>query len=226
MSLSNSVESLAAIASNLLGEKAKQTIAYGELTLDVAVADYVAVCTALRDNAGTAFDTCIDLCGVDYSAYKKDADSDAGLEGFDSVGSSTNTSAATVTDHNLRFAVVIHLLSTTKNWRIRVRTYAADDAFPVLPTLLDVWPSVNWYEREAFDLFGMMFTGHPDLRRILTDYGFIGHPLRKDFPVSGHVEMKYDAVQKRVVYQPVSIEPRELTPRIIREEGYAAKSHA
>jgi len=119
-----------------------------------------------------------------------------------------------------RFAAVVHLLSITHNWRLRVRCLAADDEFPVLPSLHEIWPSVNWYEREAFDLFGLMFDGHPDLRRILTDYGFIGHPFRKDFPISGYVEMRYDPEQKRVIYQPVTIEPREVTPRVVREEHY------
>lgn len=122
--------------------------------------------------------------------------------------------------HPQRFAVVVHLLSVQHNWRLRVRCYLTDDEFPIVPSLVDIWPAVNWFEREAFDLYGIVFEGHPDLRRILTDYGFIGHPFRKDFPISGHVEMRYDAEQKRVIYQPVSIEPREITPRVVREEGY------
>jgi NADH-quinone oxidoreductase subunit C len=168
----------------------------GELTLEVPAADYLASCLKLRDSAELRFEQLIDLCGVDYSTYGGRA-KPAG-----------------------RFAVALHLLSVTHNWRLRVRCVFADDEFPLLPSLHEVWPSVNWYEREAFDLFGMVFDGHPDLRRILTDYGFSGHPFRKDFPMSGHVEMRYDPEQKRVVYQPVTIEPREVTPRIVREEHY------
>ena len=168
-----------------------------EITVEVRAADYLATCRRLRDDAGLRFEQCMDLTGVDYAAY-----GDRPREGP-------------------RFAVVLHLLSQTHNWRLRVRTFCSDDEFPVLPSLFEVWPSVNWYEREAFDLFGIVFDGHPDLRRILTDYGFIGHPFRKDFPVTGHVEMRYDPEQKRVVYQPVTIDPREVTPRIVREENYA-----
>ena len=169
----------------------------GELTLEVEAAQYASVAQKLRDDPATRFEQLIDLCGVDYAAY-----ADKPRQGP-------------------RFAVVAHLLSVTHNWRLRLRAFCADDQFPLLPSLYEVWPSVNWYEREAFDLFGIVFDGHPDLRRILTDYGFIGHPFRKDFPVSGHVEMRYDPEQKRVVYQPVTIDPREVTPRIVREEHYA-----
>jgi NADH-quinone oxidoreductase subunit C len=150
----------------------------------------------VRDEPGLGFDTLIDLCGVDYSAYK-----DGAWEGN-------------------RYAVVLHLLSVRKNHRLRVRAFCADDDFPIIASLVDVWPAVNWFEREAFDLYGIVFDGHPDLRRILTDYGFIGHPFRKDFPISGHVEMRYDPELKRVVYEPVSIPEREVTPRILREENY------
>jgi len=169
---------------------------HGELTLAVRPAGYLSVARTLRDHTELRFEQLMDLCGVDYSTY-----GDRAPQGG-------------------RFAVVLHLLSITRNWRLRVRCLFADDEFPVLPSLHEIWPSVNWYEREAFDLFGMVFDGHPDLRRILTDYGFIGHPFRKDFPISGHVEMRYDPEQKRVVYQPVTIEPREVTPRIVREEHY------
>jgi NADH-quinone oxidoreductase subunit C len=169
----------------------------GELTLEVRAADYAAAARTLRDHPDLRFEQVVDLCGVDYSTY-----GDRPREGG-------------------RFAAVSHLLSVSHNWRLRLRCFATDDAFPVLPSLVEVWPGVNWYEREAFDLFGIVFDGHPDLRRILTDYGFIGHPFRKDFPISGHVEMRYDPEQKRVVYQPVSIEPREVTPRIVREDHYA-----
>jgi len=151
----------------------------------------------LRDRAELRFETLVDACGVDYSAY----------------GHGTHAGP--------RYAVVYHLLSLANNCRLRVRAFAADDDFPVVPSVIEVWPAANWYEREAFDLYGIMFPGHPDLRRLLTDYGFIGHPFRKDFPLSGHVEVRYDPEQSRVIYQPVTIEPREVTPRIIREESYA-----
>jgi NADH-quinone oxidoreductase subunit C len=164
----------------------------GEITIEVK--DYKAAALKLRDQLG--FEQLIDLCGVDYSSY-----GDKPRQGP-------------------RFAVVVHFLSIKNNCRLRLRSFCPDDAFPMLPSLAEIWPSANWYEREAFDLFGIMFEGHPDLRRILTDYGFIGHPFRKDFPLSGHVEMRYDPEQKRVVYQPVTIEPREVTPRIVREEHY------
>ena len=170
----------------------------GEVTLEVKAADYLAVAKQLRDDESLRFEQLIDLCGVDYSTY-----GDRPWE-------------------RERFAAVLHLTSLARNWRLRVRVFAPDDDFPVLPTVIDVWPAVNWYEREAFDLFGIVFEGHPDLRRILTDYGFIGHPFRKDFPISGYVEMRYDPEQKRVVYQPVTIEPRENTPRIVREDAYAS----
>ena len=175
--------------------KALQT-ALGEITIDVDASDYLDVMTTLRDEPELRFEELMDLCGVDYSTY----------------GNSEWTGK--------RFAAVIHLLSITHNWRIRVRCFAPDDDFPSLPSLVSVWNSVNWFEREAYDLFGIVFPGHPDLRRILTDYGFVGHPFRKDFPVFGYVEMRYDSEQQRVVYQPVSIEPREITPRIVREESY------
>ncbi|HEX2198831.1 MAG TPA: NADH-quinone oxidoreductase subunit C [Burkholderiales bacterium] len=167
----------------------------GELTVEVKAGDYRPVAQRLRDQAG--FEQLIDLCGVDYGAY-----ADKPREGP-------------------RFAAVVHLLSLKNNWRLRLRAWCADDEFPVLASLIDVWPAADWFEREAFDLFGIMFDGHPDLRRILTDYGFVGHPFRKDFPLSGHVEMRYDPQQKRVIYQPVTIDPREVVPRIVRETNYA-----
>ena len=173
------------------------TDALGEATLVVNAGDLTVVMTALRDRPELRFEQLIDVCGVDYSTY----------------GGGARTGA--------RFAVVYHLLSLTHNWRLRVRTFAPDDEFPVVDSVIGVWPSANWFEREAFDLFGIVFTGHPDPRRILTDYGFIGHPFRKDFPISGNVEMRYDPDQQRVIYQPVTIEPREITPRIVREENYA-----
>jgi NADH-quinone oxidoreductase subunit C len=168
----------------------------GELTLTVKVSDYLKVASLLRDEPNLKFQTAVDLCGIDYSTY-----GDGRWDGA-------------------RFGVVVHLLSVELNCRLRLRVFVPDDDFPVLPTLVEVWPSLGWYEREAFDLFGIMFEGHPDLRRILTDYGFVGHPFRKDFPVSGYVEMRYDPEQKRVIYQPVTIDPREVIPRVIREEGY------
>ena len=171
----------------------------GELTLVVKPSDYREAARTLRDHPDLRFEVLIDLCGVDYQTY-----GDRPREGG-------------------RFAAVVHLLSITHNWRLRLRTLCAEDELPMLASLIEIWPSVNWYEREAFDLFGIVFDGHPDLRRILTDYGFIGHPFRKDFPISGYVEMRYDPEQKRVVYQPVSIEPREVTPRVVREEHYAGE---
>jgi NADH-quinone oxidoreductase subunit C len=169
----------------------------GEVTLVVPAVSWVDVALTLRDSPALRFETLIDLCGLDYSAYQD------GLH------------------DGPRFAVVAHLLSLTHNCRLRVRALCPDDDLPLVGSLIEVWPAVGWFEREAFDLFGIVFEGHPDLRRILTDYGFVGHPFRKDFPVSGHVEMRYDPEQRRVIYQPVSIEPREVTPRIIREDGYA-----
>jgi NADH-quinone oxidoreductase subunit C len=173
------------------------TVALGEATVVVNVERYLDVMRALRDRPELRFETLIDLCGVDYSSY--------GAREWEGP----------------RFAAVVHLLSLSNNWRLRVRTFASDDDFPLVPSVVDVWPAANWFEREAFDLYGIMFPGHPDLRRLLTDYGFIGHPFRKDFPISGYVEMRYDPEQARVIYQPVTIEPREVTPRVVREENYA-----
>lgn len=190
-------EALAERVQDALGDKIAQIrVAFGEVTVEVAAADWIEVALRLRDDPRLAFDMLIDLCGVDYSAYK-----DGAWQGR-------------------RFAVVLHLLSLTKNHRLRLRTFCPDDDFPMLPSLVEVWPAANWFEREAFDLFGIVFEGHPDLRRLLTDYGFIGHPFRKDFPLSGHVEMRYDPELRRVIYQPVTIEPREVTPRIVREDTY------
>jgi NADH-quinone oxidoreductase subunit C len=195
--MTRKLEQLQAALEAALGARiASLTVALGEITVVVRAADWVGVGETLRDDPGLAFEQLIDLCGVDYSGYGEGA-----WEGP-------------------RFAVVAHLLSVSRNWRVRVRTFAADDGFPVVDSLTGVWPSANWYEREAFDLYGIMFPGHADLRRILTDYGFVGHPFRKDFPLSGNVEMRYDPEQKRVIYQPVTIEPREITPRILREDQY------
>lgn len=190
-------ETLLERVQDALGDKiVKAGVALDEATIEVNPEDWHEVALILRDDTGLAFDLMMDLCGVDYSAYK-----DGAWEGK-------------------RFAVVLHLLSIKRNHRLRVRTFCADDELPIIASLMDVWPAVNWFEREAFDLYGIIFDGHPDLRRILTDYGFIGHPFRKDFPISGHVEMRYDPELKRVVYQPVSIELREITPRIVREDTY------
>ncbi len=181
----------------LLKESFSPAERLGELTLEVKAADFRKSCEKLRDHAELGFEQLIDLCGVDYASY-----GDRPRQGA-------------------RFAVVVHLLSVQKNWRLRLRTFCPDDEFPVVSSLAEVWPAANWFEREAFDLYGIMFEGHPDLRRILTDYGFVGHPFRKDFPLSGYVEMRYDPEQKRVIYQPVTIDPREVTPRIVREKNYA-----
>jgi NADH-quinone oxidoreductase subunit C len=190
-------EQLADIVAAALGEKAKRiSVALGEVTVIVAAPDYLAAALILRDAKGCQFEQLIDLCGIDYSEYR-----DGRHDGR-------------------RFCVASHLLSVSRNQRVRLKVFCDDDDFPVLASLDDVWNSANWFEREAFDLFGILFEGHNDLRRILTDYGFIGHPFRKDFPTTGHVEMRYDPEQKRVIYQPVTIEPREITPRVIREDNY------
>ncbi|MFC7463005.1 NADH-quinone oxidoreductase subunit C [Hydrogenophaga defluvii] len=182
-----------------LGDKLRRIdIALGEVTVQVSQADYLAAMQTLRDAPGCRFDQLIDLCGMDYSAYR-----DGQWDGA-------------------RFCVVSHLLSMELNQRLRVKVFCADDDLPVVDSVNGVWAAANWFEREAFDLYGIVFEGHNDLRRILTDYGFVGHPFRKDFPLSGHVEMRYDAERQRVVYEPVTIEPRDITPRIIREDKYGA----
>ena len=190
-------EALKATVLAALGGKAKRVdVRLGEVTIEVAAADYLAVAQTLHDAPGCRFEQLIDLCGVDYSEH-----GDGRWEGQ-------------------RFCAVSHLLSVSLNQRVRLKVFAPDDDFPVVASVTGIWQSANWFEREAFDLFGIVFDGHEDLRRILTDYGFIGHPFRKDFPLIGHVEMRYDAEQKRVIYQPVTIEPREITPRVIREDNY------
>ena len=196
--MTSRAETLTAALQAALGDKlAGAVTALGEVTIVVKPEHLPAAAALLRDAPELRFEQLVDLCGVDYQQY-----GDGAWDGR-------------------RFAVVYHLLSVTHNRRLRLRVFATDDEFPVVDSVIGTWPSANWYEREAFDLFGIMFTGHPDLRRILTDYGFIGHPFRKDFPLSGNVEMRYDPDQQRVIYQPVTIEPREITPRIVRVENYA-----
>jgi len=198
--MTTKLETLEAALRNALGGYLQNlTVSLGEITVVVKSGDYLSAMRVLRDHADTRFEELMDLCGVDYSTY-----GDGVWDGP-------------------RFAVVSHLLSLTHNWRVRVRVFAPDDELPLVASVMNIWSAANWYERETFDFYGILFDGHDDLRRILTDYGFIGHPFRKDFPVSGYVEMRYDAEQKRVVYQPVTIEPREITPRVIREENYGIK---
>ena len=192
-----SISQLGETIASVLGSKAKSVkIALGEITVTVAAVDYLASATLLRDAPGCKFEQLMDLCGLDYSEYKNGQ--------YD----------------GLRYCVSSHLLSVSLNQRVRLKVFCPDDDFPVVDSVNGIWSSANWFEREAFDLYGIVFEGHNDLRRILTDYGFIGHPFRKDFPTTGHVEMRYDAEQKRVIYQPVTIEPREMIPRVIREENY------
>jgi NADH-quinone oxidoreductase subunit C len=191
-----SLDDLQSALDRALGERIKaRKLDRGELTIEVSAASLVEAATILRDDPSLAFSTQLDLVGVDYSGIA------GGVDGP-------------------RFAAIYILLSLVHNWRVRVRVYCPDDDFPALDSVVGVWPSANWYEREAFDLYGIVFKGHPDLRRILTDYGFIGHPFRKDFPVTGYVEMRYDPEQERVIYQPVTIEPREIVPRVVREDAY------
>lgn len=202
MSISNRLEALENNLTNVLADRLvslqKQR---DELTIVIEASNLVRVSEILRDNPEFSFDTLIDLCGIDYFTYGEELSAREGIK-------------------DRRFAVIYHLLSVKLNHRVRVRVLAEDNELPIIDSVIDVWPGANWFEREAFDLYGIVFTGHPDLRRILTDYGFVGNPFRKDFPISGYVEMRYDAEQKRVVYQPVSIEPREITPLVIREEHY------
>lgn len=191
---------LQAACTSLLGDKASQIIlAFDELTIECLPENYLSIMQTLRDNETLGFESLVDLCGVDYSTYQNKA------------------------WQGKRFAVVSQLLSVKNNHRVRVRVWAENDDLPVIPSVVELYNSADWYEREAFDMYGIVFAEHPDLRRILTDYGFVGHPFRKDFPVSGFVEMRYDEIEKRVIYQPVSIEPREITPRIVREEHYGGK---
>lgn len=194
------IEILKQNVENLLGsEIITATLDNNEFTIVVDADCLFKVMMKLRDNESTDFEQCVDICGLDYLTYHDDYS-------------------------GLRFAVVYHLLSIKNNWRLRVRSFAKDDNNPVMPSVVKIWSGANWFEREAFDFFGITFINHPDLRRILTDYDFVGYPFRKDFPVSGHVEMIYDSEKKKVVYQPITIEPREITPRVIREEGYCARN--
>jgi NADH-quinone oxidoreductase subunit C len=201
------LEKLTAALQRVCGDRlASVDVALNEVTAVIEPERLLDTATLLRDSPELHFQQLVDLCGVDYSSY-------GGVqEPLDGV--------STPMPRRRRFAVVYHLLSLTNNWRMRLRLFASDDEFPVVNSVIGVWPSANWLEREAFDLFGIVFTGHPDLRRLLTDYGFVGHPFRKDFPISGNVEMRYDPEQQRVIYQAVTIEPREITPRVIREENY------
>ncbi|MDE2145189.1 MAG: NADH-quinone oxidoreductase subunit C [Burkholderiales bacterium] len=195
--MTQKLDTLQAALTAALGERIRRLVRdRGEITVTVAAADYLAIAQTLRDEPALKFEQLIDLCGVDYADYRNEA-----LEGP-------------------RYAAVSQLLSITHNWRVRLKVHAPDDELPALASLTELWSSANWFEREAFDLYGIVFEGHADLRRILTDYGFIGHPMRKDFPTSGHVEMRYDEQTKRVIYQPVSIEPREIVPRVVREDHY------
>jgi len=195
--MSTKLDSLQAALEGALGDKIHTLVRdRGELTLTVKAAQYLAAMQTLRDHASLKFEQLLDLCGMDYSTWQ-DRPHDGG-----------------------RYAAVSHLLSVSLNHRLRVRVFAPDDDLPALASVTDLWNAANWFEREAFDLYGIIFEGHVDLRRILTDYGFIGHPMRKDFPVTGNVEMRYDAETRRVIYQPVTIEPREITPRVVREENY------
>ena len=198
--MASRLETLSTVLQAALGDLCASAVtALGELTVVVKAEHLLAAAEKLRDSPELKFEQLLDLCGMDYSAYG---------DGGDGAWSGR------------RYAVVYHLLSISYNCRLRLRVFAADDSFPVVDSVIGIWPSANWYEREAFDLYGIMFSGHPDLRRLLTDYGFIGHPFRKDFPLSGNVEMRYDPDKQRVIYQPVTIEPREITPRIIREAHY------
>jgi NADH-quinone oxidoreductase subunit C len=195
--MSQRLDTLQAALETVLGDAVRSLVrARGEITITVGADRYLEVARRLRDDPALRFEQLVDLCGVDYADYKN--------QPWDGP----------------RFCVVSHLLSVTHNWRVRLKVFAPDDDLPAVASVTEVWNSANWFEREAFDLFGIVFEGHEDLRRILTDYGFIGHPMRKDFPVTGHVEMRYDAEQGRVIYQPVTIEPREITPRVVREDNY------
>ena len=200
--MTQKLDTLQAALTQVLGDSLKTLVRdRGEITITVGADDYLSACGQLRDHPALHFEQLIDLCGMDYSDFRNEA------------------------PQGPRYAVVTHLLSVRHNWRVRLKVFAPDDELPVVASVNELWNSANWFEREAFDLFGIIFEGHLDLRRILTDYGFIGHPMRKDFPVSGHVEMRYDPEKKRVIYQPVTIEPREVVPRVVREDNYGSGTH-
>ena len=228
--MSNSKQQLADALQAALGEKLDSvTLACNEVTVETSPENLLEVAARLRDDEAFQFQQLVDLCGVDYSQFGRDEwlTDDASRGGF-SRGVDGGVSSGrlqfgdeldSLATQGRRFAAVYHLLSYANNQRLRLRVYATDDDFPVIPTVTGIWKSADWYEREAFDLFGILFSDHPDLRRILTDYGFVGHPFRKDFPLIGHVEMRYDPERERVVYEPVSIEPRVLVPRVKREDN-------
>ncbi len=226
--MSDSLKQHAEDLQNFFSDKIENLIhEFNEITIDVTPANLIEVSTALRDESDFDYAQLIDLCGVDYSQlgqteWETDKSSSTG---FSRGVEATTMGHLTFGDEleakgndELRFASVMHLLSFSKNRRLRVRVFAEDNDFPMMPSVTDVWASANWYERESFDLFGIMYSDHPDLRRILTDYGFVGHPFRKDFPLIGHVEMRYDPEQKRVIYEPVTIDPRVLVPRVTRKD--------
>jgi NADH-quinone oxidoreductase subunit C len=212
---------------NFSGKLLSSTVEQGEVTIVVSPKDYLFVCEKLHDDDQFSFEILIDLCGVDYSAYGQDEwNTEASGNGFSrgvDVASHGHLNFGDELPENVsgrrRFATVIHLLSVQHNRRLRVKVFADDDSMPVVKSVSGIWNGANWFERESFDLYGIHYDGHPDLRRILTDYGFVGHPFRKDFPLSGHVEMRYDPEKKRVVYEPVSIDPRVLVPRVIRDDN-------
>jgi NADH-quinone oxidoreductase subunit C len=198
--LTAKLDSLQAALDSVLAHRIKKLVRdRGEISITVGAADYTAVAQLLRDDPALKFEQLMDLCGLDFSDYRNEP------------------------NEGPRYCVVLHLLSITHNWRVRLKVFAPDDDLPAVDSVTEIWSSANWFEREAFDLYGIIFEGHLDLRRILTDYGFIGHPMRKDFPVTGHVEMRYDPETKRVIYQPVTIEPRENVPRVIREDQYGGR---
>ncbi|MEM7206685.1 MAG: NADH-quinone oxidoreductase subunit C [Pseudomonadota bacterium] len=219
---------LAALQIRFADLPAEFLIANGEVTLEVAAESYLELCTALRDEEDFSFEQLIDLCGVDYSQYGRDewttnesssTGFSRGVEGGSSGRLTFGDELDATVEDSRRFAAVLHLLSYKNNQRVRVRVYTADAAFPVVPSVTAIWNGADWYEREAFDLYGILFEGHNDLRRILTDYGFVGHPFRKDFPLVGHVEMRYDPEKGRVVYEPVTIDPRVLVPKVVRDDN-------
>ena len=219
--MSEKIQALAGLLSERLGERVVSlVVASGEITVVVPARDLLETARTLRDAPGLAFDLLVDVCGLDYLGYGEDQwkTEPATMSGF-SRGVGGNGRDAADGKERPRFAVAYHLLSVVHNHRLRLKVYCEDPDFPRLDSVVDIWPSANWFEREAFDLFGILFEGHPDLRRLLTDYGFVGHPFRKDFPLTGHVEVRYDPERGRVVYEPVSIEPRTLVPRVIRNDA-------